>query len=134
MSARELKRYFGWNGYDDMVLAFSSRGWDEESPVSLPAGFPTEAEMLCAFVRTENYESSARLYFERGGELFEAECGHCSCYGYSDSQAQPAWSALAPVSREYLQRAPGWVVKEFLQETAAQVCWDALTEGSLRAG
>lgn len=45
-----------------------------------------------------SYEGSAYVLAESGGQLFECEGGHCSCFGLG-GQWKPS-----PVTREYLQQ------------------------------
>ena len=131
MSARELKRYFGWDGYEEMRSDFARTDWSEDRPVPRHhPGFPTEAEVLCAFNSEPDYSMSAAIYFERNGELFELEAGHCSCYGYEECND---WDTLKPITQAYLQKRPRpYPLNE--NDLEAMVCWDALVDGTLRAG
>jgi hypothetical protein len=40
-----------------------------------------DIRILLAYYGYENYEGEAFVLFEKDGELFEVNGGHCSCYG-----------------------------------------------------
>ncbi len=59
--------------------------------------FPTDSEVIIAGYEYENYEGSAFVLYEKNGKLYEANGGHCSCYGL-EGQWKPeetTWEALA---------------------------------------
>lgn len=51
------------------------------------AGELDGANVLLASYGTPSYEGYAFVLFERGGELYEVNGSHCSCYGLEDQWA-----------------------------------------------
>lgn len=56
------------------------------------------ANILVASYTYEDYDGSAYVLFERGGDLFEVHGGHCSCYGLED-QWEPEAVDVASILR-----------------------------------
>jgi len=54
------------------------------------------ANIIVAAISDCDYEMNAYVLFEDGGELFEVEASHCSCYGFEDQ-----WTP-GRISVEYL--------------------------------
>ena len=75
---------------EDVFLEFSE-GWD-----GLDSNMQKEMEdcnILFAWYGHGSYDGSAFVLFERGGELYEVNGGHCSCYGLED-QWQPELTSV----------------------------------------
>jgi hypothetical protein len=97
------KKYFdGFGDYQSMLREFQKSTYDYEKReynyTNLPGDVPTEDEVVfAAYGLEEAYSGSAIVIFEKNGELFENQGGHCSCNGLED-QWQPGkvtWEALA---------------------------------------
>ena len=98
MNIEEMPMYFGnWTDYESMV-----ESWGKV--VKTP--FPTKEDVLFASYGSEWYSGDAIVVFTHGGELYEVNGGHCSCYGLSEtgyfggseSQWSPektSWEALS---------------------------------------
>ena len=65
-----MTHFIGWKDADAMLADF------EEGPSALEG-----ADLIFAAYWQPPWEGSALVYFERGGELFEVDAGHCSCNG-----------------------------------------------------
>lgn len=91
-----------------------------------PDGFP-ESESKVLFCRwdEEDYEGNFYMLFERGGQLFEQEMGHCSCNSYD--QDWGSWMHLKPVNGAYLKmRQRPFYRRDETPELL--VAWDAVLE------
>ena len=53
-------------------------------------------ELLYSRYETGNYEGSAFVLYRQGGELFEVNASHCSCYGLED-QWEPSRTNVATI-------------------------------------
>lgn len=76
-----MQKYFGFDGYEDMVNSFFPSSTAEE----IPKGFPRPADIIVADYDTPAYEGYAFVLYRRKGKkdapLFEVNASHCSCYG-----------------------------------------------------
>lgn len=59
----------------------------------------SDANILFASYGCEGYEGSAWVLFEKDGELWEVNGGHCSCYGLEDQ-----WSPEKVLLKELQNR------------------------------
>lgn len=120
-------KYFGWSDYNEMANEFCEYKEDKPSIV----GFPTEDEVLLAVVEQESYEASCIIYWKRDGNVYEAECGHCSCYGFSDAQSHGnQFSDGKPITSDYLHlRGTGFYpIKYMTKNKLFLMSWDVLLE------
>lgn len=118
------RRYFGWDGIDDVAREYAPRGRNYEPDVAaLEQPFPTDEEVLFAsYGQEQAYSGDARVLFVRDGVLYEAGGSHCSCNGLEGQ-----WSP-SPVTWEALRLRPGLEGgTEWREHTAeAHEAWDAL--------
>lgn len=77
------------DGFDDVEDVFAQFTTPDSERVGV--------NIIAAYYSYENYEGNAWVLFERDGELYEVNGGHCSCYGLEDQ-----WSP-EPVSVEALR-------------------------------
>lgn len=54
---------------------------------AMPAGFPTDDQIIVAAYEYEDYSGDAFVLFVRDGKLWEVHGSHCSCYGLEDQWA-----------------------------------------------
>ena len=70
-----------WSGADDLRKDF----WDDDGysykEIKPYAGELDGVNVLLAYYCYESYEGDAFVLFEKDGQLFEVNGGHCSCYG-----------------------------------------------------
>jgi len=119
-------KIIGWADYAALRSDFSGYGANDGPP----EGFPEENEVLLAVDAQQSYEGSCVIYWQRDGKLFEAECGHCSCYGYSEKQAHGnQFSKPTEIPTAYLSlREIPYPIRQMGPE--ALVAWDFLQEAS----
>lgn len=77
------KRYFGGfsSGVESVRSNFiNNSSWSRhDDPADLPE--LKDSEVLFAAYGGASYEGAAVVIFERDGQLYAVEGGHCSCYG-----------------------------------------------------
>ena len=79
-----------WSDFDGMVESFRDYGADVAEHARLFEG----VEVLLASYSYEDYSGLAFVLFRKGGELFEVNGSHCSCYGLED-QWEPEQTTVA---------------------------------------
>ena len=57
---------------------------DLENEFRLDSGDLDSCKIIVACYNCESYEGSAFILFEKGGNLYEVNGSHCSCYGLED--------------------------------------------------
>lgn len=93
-----MKKYFGC--FEDFEQMLDEWGRITQQPI------PTEDEVLFASYGAKNFAGDAIVIFEHDGKLYEANGGHCSCYGLGESDysggkvsqwkpEETSWAALA---------------------------------------
>jgi len=60
----------------------------------------SDVNIIVAWYSYEDYSGSAFVLFEQGGQLFEVNGGHCSCYGL-EGQWEPEETSIEAL-RHYL--------------------------------
>jgi hypothetical protein len=89
-------KYFGdFGSWNDMVSGFGYNAGHGDGN-TLPASFPTDAEVVIACYENESYSGSATVVYTRDGKLFEMSSSHCSCNGLE-------WDAGTEISWEYIK-------------------------------
>ena len=66
---------------EDVLEEFTDRDWSTDQPVGDYNPDLEGCNILFAYYEQANYEGSAFVLFERDGQLYEVNGGHCSCYG-----------------------------------------------------
>ena len=82
-----------WSDFDGMVESFRDYGADVAEHARLFEG----VEVLLASYSYEDYSGLAFVLFRKGGELFEVNGSHCSCYGLED-QWEPEPTTVAALT------------------------------------
>jgi hypothetical protein len=93
MTESNMKVYFGWNNFPDMVRSFL--GYNPQDTGYRCSVRPEQ--VLFAAYSYEDYSGTASVLIEQGGNLFEVYGSHCSCNGL-EGQWEPkpvTWASLA---------------------------------------
>ena len=99
-----------FGGIDDVASEFGER----------PDTFEG-VEILLASYSQANYEGDAFVLFRKGGELFEVNASHCSCYGL-EGQWEPEPTTVAALRHRLDNGRLGtdsWAGNEFADELRA---------------
>lgn len=91
------QKYFELFENRDKIIDYLSGDSDILEWLAQNPEFPEESEILIASYDYNNYSGYAFMLFERAGQLYEYQGGHCSCYGLEGSfvAAKTSWQALA---------------------------------------
>ena len=106
-----------WSDFDGMVESFRDYGADVAEHARLFEG----VEVLLASYSYEDYSGLAFVLFRKGGELFEVNGSHCSCYGLED-QWEPESTTVAALRHRLDQGELGketWSGNVFADELRA---------------
>lgn len=97
-----MSKYFGiWGDRESMISSFEYSYWGGQS-VPDYSSYPSEEEILFATYDTGDYDGSCTVLFEKNGQLFRVDGGHCSCGGLEDqwSPEETTWEAEAMRPRD----------------------------------
>lgn len=97
-------KFFGrWSDYGGMCKDWLERRWNSDASqyeaVILPAGFPTDDEILFASYGGGSYEGDAFVLYRKDGKLYEVSGSHCSCYGL-EGQWGPEETYIAALAQK----------------------------------